>query len=179
MEKFQKLALLIDAENIALDKLESVIQEISAYGRIVIQRAYGDWSKESLKNWKDSLNRFGIKAEQQFNYTPKKNSADMALTIDALDLLHQSSYDALAIVSSDCDFTPVSLYVREHGIYVIGIGEKKTPDEFILLKTADSKIDNTLQNKPSQSGSEKRKKSLNLFINYLRRHLKRTKKKDG
>ena len=110
----------------------------------------------------------------------------MALTIDALDLLHQSSYDALAIVSSDCDFTPVSLYVREHGIYVIGIGEKKTPEafkkscnEFILLKTADSKIDNTLQNKPSQSGSEKRKKSLNLFINYFRRHLKRTKKKDG
>ena len=159
MEKFQKLALLIDAENVALDKLESVIQEISAYG---------------------------IKAEQQFNYTPQKNSTDMALTIDALDLLHQSSYDALAIVSSDCDFTPVSLYVREHGIYVIGIGEKKTPEafkkscnEFILLKTADSKIDNTLQNKPSQSGSEKRKKSLNLFINYLRRHLKRTKKKDG
>ena len=134
----------------------------------------------------DVAYRFGIKAEQQFNYTPKKNSADMALTIDALDLLHQSSYDALAIVSSDCDFTPVSLYVREHGIYVIGIGEKKTPEafkkscnEFILLKTADSKIDNTLQNKPSQSGSEKRKKSLNLFINYLRRHLKRTKKKDG
>ena len=186
MEKFQKLALLIDAENVALDKLESVIQEISAYGRIVIQRAYGDWSKESLKNWKDSLNRSGIKREQQYNYTPQKNSTDMALTIDALDLLHQSSYDALAIVSSDCDFTPVSLYVREHGIYVIGIGEKKTPEafkkscnEFILLKTADSKIDNTLQNKPSQSGSEKRKKSLNLFINYLRRHLKRTKKKDG
>ena len=72
MGKFQKLALLIDAENVALDKLESVIQEISAYGRIVIQRAYGDCSKESLKNWKDSLNRFGIKAEQQFNYTPKK-----------------------------------------------------------------------------------------------------------
>ena len=165
MEKFQKLALLIDAENIALDNLESVIRKISAYGRIVIQRAYGDWSKESLKNWKDSLNRFGIKAEQQFNYTPQKNSTDMALTIDALDLLYQSSYDALAIVSSDCDFTPVSLYVREHGIYVIGIGEKKTPEafkkscnEFILLKTADSKIDNTLQNKPSQSGSEKRKK---------------------
>ena len=67
MEKFQKLALLIDAENIALDNLESVIRKISAYGRIVIQRAYGDWSKESLKNWKDSLNRFGIKAEQQFN----------------------------------------------------------------------------------------------------------------
>ena len=62
MEKFQKLALLIDAENIALDNLESVIRKISAYGRIVIQRAYGDWSKESLKNWKDSLNRFGIKA---------------------------------------------------------------------------------------------------------------------
>lgn len=89
----------------------------------------------------------------------------MALTIDALDLLYQSSYDALAIVSSDCDFTPVSIYVREHGIYVIGIGEKKTPEafkkscnKFILLKTADSKTDNTLQNKSSQSGSEKRKK---------------------
>ena len=185
MEKFQKLALLIDAENVALDKLESVIQEISAYGRIVIQRAYGDWSKESLKNWKDSLNRFGIKAEQQFNYTPKKNSADMALTIDALDLLHQSSYDALAIVSSDCDFTPVSLYVREHGIYVIGIGEKKTPEafkkscnEFILLKTADSKIDNTLQNKPSQSGSEKRKK-IPESIHKLLKEAFETQKKEG
>ena len=115
MEKFQNLALLIDAENIALDKLESVIQKTSAYGRIVIQRAYGDWSKESLKNWKDSLNRFGIKAQQQFNYTPKKNSTDMALTIDALDLLYQSSYDALAIVSSDCDFTPCRRPWRRHG----------------------------------------------------------------
>jgi len=164
MGKFQKLALLIDAENVALDKLESVIQEISAYGRIVIQRAYGDWSKESLKNWKDSLNRFGIKAEQQFNYTPKKNSTDMALTIDALDLLYQSSYDALAIVSSDCDFTPVSLYVREH--------------EFILLKTADSKIDNTLQNKPSQSGSEKRKK-IPESIHKLLKEAFETHKKEG
>ena len=185
MDKFQKLALLIDAENIALDNLESVIRKISAYGRIVIQRAYGDWSKESLKNWKDSLNRFGIKAEQQFNYTPQKNSTDMALTIDALDLLYQSSYDALAIVSSDCDFTPVSLYVREHGIYVIGIGEKKTPEafkkscnEFILLKTADSKIDNTLQNKPSQSGSEKRKK-IPESIHKLLKEAFETHKKEG
>ncbi|WMB16055.1 NYN domain-containing protein [Akkermansia muciniphila] len=157
MEKFQKLALLIDAENVALDKLESVIRKISAYGRIVIQRAYGDWSKESLKNWKDSLNRFGIKAEQQFNYTPKKNSTDMALTIDALDLLYQSSYDALAIVSSDCDFTPVSLYVREHGVYVIGIGKKDTPesfqkacDKFIKLEDLDIKT-NADPSKSSQT----------------------------
>ena len=72
MEKFQKLALLIDAENIALDNLESVIRKISAYGRIVIQRAYGDWSKESLKNWKDSLNRFGIKRSSNLIILPKK-----------------------------------------------------------------------------------------------------------
>jgi len=162
--KFQKIALLIDAENTMQDKLERIIQKISAYGCIVIKRAYGDWSKENLKNWKTPLNRFGIKAEQQFNYTPQKNSTDMALTIDALDLLHQSSYDALAIVSSDCDFTPVSIYVKEHGVYVIGIGKKKTPEafqkscnKFIPLEDIDSKIDNTPQNKLSPPVSESRK----------------------
>lgn len=184
-EKFQKIALLIDTENTMQNKLESIIQEISAYGRIVIKRAYGDWSKESLKNWKDSLNRFGIKAEQQFNYTSKKNSTDMALAIDALDLLYQSSYDALALVSSDCDFTPVSIYVKEHGVYVIGIGEKKTPeafrkscDEFILLKTIESRIDNTLQNNLPPSVSEIRKK-IPESIHKLLKEAFETHKKEG
>lgn len=183
--KFQKLALLIDAENTMQDKLERIIQEISAYGCIVIKRAYGDWSKENLKNWKNSLNRLGIKAEQQFNYTPSKNSTDMALTIDALDLLYQSSYDALAIVSSDSDFTPVSIYVREHGVYVIGIGEKKTPEafqkscnKFIPLENIDSKIDNTPQNKLSSSASENPEKIPESIHKFLKEAFE-THKKEG
>lgn len=141
MENLKRIVMLIDADNTQLGKLEDVIQEISTHGRIVVKRAYGNWKKEVLKNWEDELKRLAIKAEQQFDYVKNKNATDMALVIDTINLLHKGIYDAFVIVASDSDYTPLAINLHESGVYVIGVGEKKTPeafrnscDEFIFLE---------------------------------------------
>jgi len=141
MDDLKRIVVLIDADNTQLHKLESVIREISIHGRIVVKRAYGNWKKELLKHWEEEVKRLAIKAEQQFDYVAGKNATDMALVIDAINLLHTNLYDAFAIVSSDSDFTPLAISLHESGVYVFGVGEKKTPesfinacDEFILLE---------------------------------------------
>lgn len=141
MDSLEKIAVLIDADNTQLSKLEFVIREVSTHGRIIVKRAYGNWKKETLKNWEEELKRLAIKAEQQFDYVSGKNATDMALVIDAIELLHSSIYDAFVIVASDSDYTPLSIKLHESGVYVIGVGEKKTPesfrnscDEFIFLE---------------------------------------------
>ncbi len=144
MDNLQKIVLLIDADNTRLVKLEAVIQEISTHGRIVVKRAYGNWKKDALKHWENELKRLAIKAEQQFDYVSGKNATDMALVIDTLDLLHSNLYDAFAIVASDSDYTPLAIRLHESGVYVIGVGEKKTPkafrnacDEFVFLENLE------------------------------------------
>lgn len=130
MEKLENIVLLIDADNTQLSKLENVIREISAYGRIVVKRAYGNWKKDILKNWESELKRLAIKPEQQFDYVAGKNATDIALVIDAINLLHTKIYDAFVIVASDSDYTPLAINLHESGVFVIGVGEKKTPDSF-------------------------------------------------
>ena len=87
MESLQRIAVLIDSDNTQIGKLENVMREISTYGRIVVKRAYGNWKKDNLKNWEDELKRLAIKAVQQFDYVSGKNATDMAMVIDAVDLL--------------------------------------------------------------------------------------------
>lgn len=106
MESLKKIVMLIDADNAQLNKLEDIIRELSAYGRIVVKRAYGNWRKDTLKRWEPELKRLAIKAEQQFDYVTGKNTTDIALTIDAMDLLHTELYDSFIIVASDSDYTP-------------------------------------------------------------------------
>ena len=130
MTDFKSIVLLIDGDNTRMAKLGGIIQEISTYGRIVVKRAYANWKKDNLKNWETSLKKLAIKAEQQFDYVPGKNATDMALVIDAVDLLHKNIYDAFVIVSSDSDYTPLAIYLHESGVYVIGVGEVNTPDSF-------------------------------------------------
>ena len=89
MENFQKIAVLIDADNTQLSKLEAVLHEVSTYGRIVVKKAYGNWRKDSLKNWEPELKRLAIRAEQQFDYVAGKNTTDIAMVIGAMDLLHK------------------------------------------------------------------------------------------
>ena len=144
MDEDYRIALLIDADNTQLSKIGAIIQELSAYGRIVVKRAYGNWKKNALKNWEGELKRLAIKAEQQFDYVSGKNATDMALVIDTMDLLHRESYDAFAIVASDSDYTPLAIRLHEDGVFVIGVGEKKTPepfrnacDEFIFIENLD------------------------------------------
>ena len=122
MENFQKIAVLIDADNTQLSKLEAVLHEVSTYGRIVVKKAYGNWRKDSLKNWEPELKRLAIRAEQQFDYVAGKNTTDIAMVIGAMDLLHNNMYDALVLVSSDSDFTPLAIRLRESGLYIIGAG---------------------------------------------------------
>ncbi len=153
-EDLKKIVMLIDADNTQLSKLESVIREVSAYGRIVVKRAYGNWKKQSLGNWEDELKRLAIRAQQQFDYVTGKNTTDMALTIDAMTLLHADDYDAFVLVSSDSDFTPLAITLHESGAYVMGVGAKQTPeafrnscDEFIFLEnlSADAPEENAAQ----------------------------------
>ncbi|MCI5873444.1 MAG: NYN domain-containing protein [Clostridiales bacterium] len=148
MGNLQNIALLIDADNTQLAKIEGVIREISTHGRIVVKRAYGNWKKDTLKNWEEQLKRLAIKAQQQFDYVSGKNATDMALVIDTLDLLYKGMYDAFVIVASDSDYTPLAIKLHESGVYVIGVGEMKTPeafrnacDEFVFLENIDKDKD--------------------------------------
>lgn len=130
MDNLQKIVVLIDADNTQLSKVEAVLHEVSTYGRIVVKKAYGNWQKATLKNWEAELKRLAIKAEQQFDYVAGKNATDIAMVIGAMDLLHTEIYDAVVLVSSDSDFTPLAIRLRESGIYIIGVGENKTPEAF-------------------------------------------------
>ncbi len=130
MNEFQKIALLIDADNAQAAKIEAILKEVSVYGRIVIKRAYGNWSKPSLQSWETEIKRFAISAIQQFDFASGKNASDMALTIDAMELLYAGKYDCFVIVSSDSDFTTLAIKLHEAGVYVIGYGKKDTVESF-------------------------------------------------
>ena len=148
MQELQKIAVVIDADNTQISKLEDVFHEISTRGRIVVKRAYGNWHKPTLKNWGEIIKRLAIKAEQQFDYVSGKNATDMALVIDTIELLYTNLYDAFVIVSSDSDYTPLAIKLREAGVYVMGVGEQKTPvafrnacDEFLFLENCSSTVE--------------------------------------
>jgi len=130
LDDHKKIAVLIDADNAQCSKVKAILDEISAHGHIVIKRAYGDWSSDYLKNWKQSLNELAIQPVQQFAYTVGKNSTDASMIIDAMDLLYSEKFDAFALVSSDSDFTKLASRLRESEILVFGVGEKKTPISF-------------------------------------------------
>lgn len=142
------IAVLIDAENAQYSVLGAVLSELSKHGHIITKRAYGDWSSNHLKHWKQPLNDLAISPIQQFSYTQGKNSSDAAMIIDAMDLLYSGKYDSFALVSSDSDFTKLASRLKESQIYVFGVGENKTPtafrnacDDFIsteVIKTPDS-----------------------------------------
>lgn len=126
-----KLAVLIDADNAQASIISNLLKEIAKYGISNIKRAYGDWTTERLKQWKEHLHKYAIQPIQQFSYTSGKNSTDSSLIIDAMDILHEGNVDGFCIISSDSDFTRLSTRIRENGLVVYGFGEKKTPEAFI------------------------------------------------
>ncbi len=130
IRSLEKIAVFIDADNAQANKIEAVIKDISTYGRIVIKRAYANWSKPNLRPWEKEIKRFAIGAIQQFDFASGKNASDMALTIDAMDLLHTGKYDGFVIVSSDSDFTSLAIKLHESGVYVIGYGNKTAVESF-------------------------------------------------
>jgi len=132
MRNEDHIALFIDCDNISHKAIEGIIGELSKYGVVNIRLAYGNWTKENLKNWESKLLEFAIKPIQQFDYSKQKNATDILMTIDAMDMLHTKKIDAFAFATSDSDFTPVVMRVQQEGIKVFGFGEKKTPNAFMV-----------------------------------------------
>lgn len=127
-----KLAVLIDADNVPYSNVKGMMEEITKFGTPTTKRIYADWTKPNSNGWKAVLLEHAITPIQQYSYTVGKNSSDSALIIDAMDLLYSGKLDGFCIVSSDSDFTRLAIRLRESGMKVIGIGEKKTPNSFIV-----------------------------------------------
>jgi len=126
------LAVLIDGDNIPSAFVKEMMEEITKYGNPTIKRIYGDWTRPNLARWKGMLLEHAITPIQQYSYTTGKNATDSAMIIDAMDILYSGKVDGFCLVSSDSDFTKLATRLREAGMKVIGIGEKKTPNPFIV-----------------------------------------------
>lgn len=141
MEK--KIAILIDAENIPSASIVSILGKLNSYGRVTVKRIYTDWTQPRNSSWKDLLNFYAIKPVQKFAYTTGKSSSDMALIIDAMDLLHTKMIDIFCIVSSDSDYTGLAHRIREEGVMIIGAGKAHTPKALINAYTDFIYLDKT------------------------------------
>ncbi|MEO7488490.1 MAG: NYN domain-containing protein [Ferruginibacter sp.] len=131
-QKDIRLAVLIDADNVPYSNVKGVMEEIAKYGTPTFKRIYGDWTKPTVSGWKNVLLENAITPIQQYSYTSGKNSSDSALIIDAMDILYSGKVDGFCIISSDSDFTRLATRLREAGMKVFGIGQKKTPNPFIV-----------------------------------------------
>ena len=125
------IAVLIDGDNAQPKLIQQILEEVSKYGKATIRRIYGDWTVSQMSGWKDVINQHSISPVQKFSYTTGKNSTDSSLIIDAMDILHSKKIDGFCIVSSDSDYTGLAKRIREEGLFVMGIGEKKTPNAFV------------------------------------------------
>ena len=155
MIKDIKLAVLIDGDNIPSKYIKEMMEEITKYGTPTVKRIYGDWTKPHLSKWKNILLENAITPIQQYGYTTGKNATDSAMIIDAMDILYSEKVDGFCLVSSDSDFTKLATRLREAGLVVYGIGEKKTPnpfivacDKFIYLEILASDEDDNQDGKP-------------------------------
>jgi uncharacterized protein (TIGR00288 family) len=126
-----QIAMLIDGDNAQPSLLGEMVAETSKYGDITVRRVYGDWTLPAMNGWKAALQNHAFQPFQQFRYTVGKNATDSAMIIDAMDILHTGKVDAFCLVSSDSDYTRLATRIREQGFFVIGIGERKTPQAFV------------------------------------------------
>lgn len=132
MENELRLAVLIDADNAPRTALREIMAEVAVYGSATIKRIYGDWTAPNMGSWKPLLLEHAITPFQQYSYTTGKNATDSAMIIDAMDILYSGNCDGFVLVSSDSDFTRLATRLREAGMKVYGMGEKKTPKPFIV-----------------------------------------------
>jgi len=131
MPEHQRIALLIDCDNVSHSAIEGVLEELAKCGVVNVRHAHGNWNSPSLSGWAEVLHPHAIRPMQQFAYTKGKNATDSAMIIDAMDLLYSGNVDAFALMTSDSDFTPLVLRIRESGLPVYGFGAKKTPQAFV------------------------------------------------
>ena len=158
-----KVAILIDGDNAQASLLQQMLVEAGRYGLVTVRRIYGDWTTNSMNSWKDTLNYYAVQPVQQFRYTIGKNATDSAMIIDAMDLLHSGVVDGFCLVSSDSDYTRLATRIRESGVFVMGIGEKKTPRPFVnacdvFVFTSNLVAESKGHRPPSQKRSQPKKK---------------------
>jgi hypothetical protein len=142
----KNIALLIDADNATAGGIDAVLTVLAELGQVNIRRAYGNWAESRLKGWSKLLHLYGISPHQQFDLTKGKNATDMAMTIDAMDLLSQGKVDGFGIMSSDSDFTPLAMRLRQDGVLVYGFGRTKTPEAFKSACTRFIEVDALIEN---------------------------------
>jgi len=175
----QKIALFIDADNAPAGKFEDVLSEVAKYGVVTIRKAYGNWKNPSLKPWEELLHEYAIQPIQQYDLTKGKNASDIALVIDAMDVMYTKNIDVMCFVSSDCDFTPMVTRALAEGKVVLGFGERKAPSPFV---NACSKF-LFLDREPEPNGTEQKKlknlKSDTKLINLLRQAIESTEEDSG
>jgi uncharacterized protein (TIGR00288 family) len=148
----KRIALLIDADNAPASKIDVILAEMARHGSANVRRAYGNWKSPHLKAWEATLHSYAIRPIQQFAYSTGKNASDMAMVIDAMDLLHARAVDAFAIVSSDADFTPLVMRLLTDGAKVYGFGERKSPEPFVNACSQFTYVEGLAQ--PSEKPAE-------------------------
>jgi Fe-S-cluster formation regulator IscX/YfhJ len=160
-----RIAVLIDADNIPSANIKVMMEEIAKYGTPTFKRIYGDWTRPNLSGWKNVLLENAIQPIQQYGYTTGKNATDSAMIIDAMDILYTERVDAFCIVSSDSDFTRLATRLRESGMTVYGMGEKKTPnpfivacDKFIYIEILEVQADDSKELVEDEKGKQQPKK---------------------
>ncbi len=150
----KNIALLIDADNASHHGIDPVLTVLAELGQVNIRRAYGNWAKPALSNWNKISHRYGLQPVQQFDLTKGKNATDIAMTIDAIDLLNDGKVDGFGIMSSDSDFTPLVTRLRQDGLIVYGFGSTKAPEAFTTACTRYIDVDQLIRTASSEDGSD-------------------------
>jgi uncharacterized protein (TIGR00288 family) len=149
-DTLKNIALLIDADNASHHGIDPVLTVLAELGQVNIRRAYGNWAKPALSKWNQITHRYGLQPMQQFDLTKGKNATDMAMTIDAIDLLYAGKVDGFGIMSSDSDFTPLVTRLRQDGLLVYGFGSAKAPEPFKTACTRYIDIDQLIRNEAAE-----------------------------
>lgn len=152
----RSIAILIDGDNAQPSSLGQMLTETVKYGTVTVRRIYGDWTSPQMSTWKNALQSHAIQPVQQFRYTVGKNATDSALIIDAMDLLHSGNLSGFCIVSSDSDYTRLATRIREAGLFVMGIGERKTPEALVKACEVFVYLENLLSPTPQKEGMQKK-----------------------
>tara|TARA_R110002073_G_scaffold13038_5_gene56106 strand:+ start:435 stop:1169 length:735 start_codon:yes stop_codon:yes gene_type:complete len=174
----QNIALFIDADNAPASKFEDVLSEVAKYGVVTIRKAYGNWKSPTLKKWEELLHEYAIQPVQQYDLTKGKNASDIALVIDAMDVLYTKNIDVMCFVTSDSDFTPLVTRVLAEGKVVLGFGERKTPMPFVnacskFLYVDEEKKETKVSTKPTSIKSDTK------LVSLLRQAIEATEDEEG
>jgi len=178
-ESQQKIALFIDADNAPASKFENVLSEVAKYGVVTIRKAYGNWKNPSLKPWEELLHEYAIQPIQQYDLSKGKNASDIALVIDAMDVMYTKNIDVMCFVSSDCDFTPMVTRALAEGKVVLGFGERKAPSPFVNACSKFLFLDQEIENNGTVPQKPQNLKSDTKLINLLRQAIESTEDDNG